>query len=54
MDALYRWEPTRQFITTLTNYFEVFLREDPTNALVVRMYKPRCWTGWHFDRAIFA
>ena len=31
---------------------EVFLHEDPTKALVVQMYKPGCWTGWHFDRAI--
>lgn len=53
MDALYRWEPTRQFIATLTANPQVFLHEDPTNALVIQMYQPGCWTGWHFDRAIF-
>jgi hypothetical protein len=53
MDALYRWEPTRQFIAALTENTEVFLHEDPTNALVIQIYKPGCWTGWHFDRAIF-
>jgi hypothetical protein len=53
MDTLYRWEPMRQFIAALTDNPEVFLHEDPTNALVVQMYKPGCWTGWHFDRAIF-
>jgi len=53
MDELYRWAPTRQFIADLTGNSEVFLHEDPTNALVVQMYKPGCWTGWHFDRAIF-
>ncbi len=53
MDALYRWEPTRKMIAALTGNTEVFLHEDPTNALVVQMYKPGCWTGWHFDRAVF-
>ena len=53
MDALYRWLPTRKFIADLTGNTEVFLHEDPTNALVIQMYKPGCWTGWHFDRAVF-
>lgn len=53
MDALYHWEPLRRFIAALTGNDEVFLHEDPTNALVVQIYKPDCWTGWHFDRALF-
>ena len=53
MDRLYKWEPLRNFIAALTGNPEVFLHEDPTNALVVQVYKPGCWTGWHFDRAIF-
>ena len=53
MDALYRWQPVRQFVAALTGNTEVFLHEDPTNALVVQMYQPGNWTGWHFDRAIF-
>lgn len=53
MDALYQWEPLKNFIAKLTGNSEVFLHEDPTNALVVQIYKPGCWTGWHFDRAIF-
>jgi len=53
MDALYKWEPLRNFIAALTGNQEVYLHEDPTNALVVQIYKPGCWTGWHFDRAIF-
>jgi len=52
-DALYKWEPLRNFIAALTGNPEVFLHEDPTNALVVQIYKPGCWTGWHFDRALF-
>ena len=53
MDQLYQWEPLRQFIADLTGNSEIYLHEDPTNALVVQMYKPGCWTGWHFDRAVF-
>ena len=53
MDSLYQWQVLRRFIAALTSLPEVFLHEDPTNALVVQMYKPGCWTGWHFDRAIF-
>jgi len=53
MDSLYQWEPLRHFIAAVTGNSEVFLHEDPTNALVVQVYKPGCWTGWHFDRAIF-
>jgi len=34
MDALYRWPPMRKLIAALTNNTEVFLHEDPTNALV--------------------
>jgi len=53
MDIFYEWEPLRRFIAALTGNTEVFLHEDPTNALVVQIYKPGSWTGWHFDRAIF-
>jgi len=53
MDTIYHWEPLRNFIAALTGNSEVFLHEDPTNALVVQIYKPGCWTGWHFDRAFF-
>jgi len=53
MDELYAWQPLRQFVAALTNNPKVFLHEDPTNALVVQIYKPSCWTGWHFDRANF-
>lgn len=53
MDALYQWDALRCFIADLTGNSEVFLHEDPTNALVVQIYKPGCWTGWHFDRAVF-
>lgn len=53
MDQFFRWEPVRHFIAALTDNTEVFLHEDPTNALVVQLYEPGCWTGWHFDRAKF-
>jgi len=53
MNALYQWEPLRNFIAALTGNPKVYLHEDPTNALVVQIYKPGCWTGWHFDRAVF-
>ena len=53
MDELYTWEPLRRFVADITGNREVFLHEDPTNALVIQLYKPGRWTGWHFDRAIF-
>ncbi len=53
MDQLFRWKPLRGFIAALTGNNEVFLHEDPTNALVIQLYEPGCWTGWHFDRANF-
>ena len=33
---------------------EVYLHEDPSNALVLQIYKPDCRLAWHFDRARFS
>ena len=54
MDTLYQWSPVRSLVADVTGNPEVFLHEDPSNALIVQMYKPGCKIGWHFDRALFA
>lgn len=54
MDELYRWPSMRQFIAAITENETIYLHEDPSNALIVQMYKPGCEIGWHFDRALFA
>ena len=54
MDNLYRWPPMRQLIGDITGNGSIYLHEDPSNALIVQMYKPGCEIGWHFDRALFA
>lgn len=54
MDTLYHWPPMRQLIADITGNERIYLHEDPSNALIVQMYKPGCEIGWHFDRALFA
>jgi len=54
MDTLYHWEPIRRFIAGITGNERVYLHEDPSNALIVQMYKAGCEIGWHFDGALFA
>ncbi len=54
MDTLYHWQPMRRFIAGITGNERVYLHEDPSNALIVQMYKAGCEIGWHFDGALFA
>ena len=54
MDTLYHWPPMRRLIGDITGNENVYMHEDPSNALIVQMYKTGCEIGWHFDRALFA
>ncbi len=54
MDTLYHWPPMRQFIADVTGNERIYVHEDPSNALIVQVYKPGCSVGWHFDRALFS
>ncbi len=53
MDALYHWPALRQFVGAITGHEQVYLHEDPANALIVQLYKAGCEIGWHFDRTLF-
>jgi len=54
IDTLYRWEPLRQFIAAVTGNEEIFLSGDPSNAVVVQVYREGCGQAWHFDQALFS
>ena len=50
----YRWPPVRQFVADVTRRSRLFLHEDPSNALVLQIYKSGGGLAWHFDRAGFS
>lgn len=52
--ALYAWPPLRQFVADVLNLPELFLQDDPSNALVLQFYKPGGRLAWHFDRSRFS
>lgn len=54
LEALYRWPPLRHFVAEVTDKDELFLHEDPSNALVLQVYQPGDKLAWHFDRARFS
>lgn len=54
MDTLYHWPPMRQFTGDVTGHEKIYVHEDPSNALIVQVYKAGCGVGWHFDRALFS
>lgn len=54
IDELYRWLPMRQFIADITSNDVVYLSGDPSNGLVVQVYKEGCGQAWHFDQALFS
>jgi alkylated DNA repair dioxygenase AlkB len=54
MEALYRWPPLRRFVADVLGLPKVYLHEDPSNALVLQIYKPGDHLAWHFDRANFS
>ena len=54
IDELYRWPPMRQFIADITGNDVVYLSGDPSNGLVVQVYREGCGQAWHFDQALFS
>lgn len=54
LDSIYTWEPVRNFVRDLLGLEKIFLHEDPSNALVVQIYKQHGGIAWHFDRALFS
>ena len=54
IDALYTWPPMRQFIADVTGNDEIYLSADPSNGLVVQVYREGCGQAWHFDQALFS
>ena len=54
LDALYRWPPVRRLVAGLMAKPELFLHEDPSNALVLMIYKTGDQLAWHFDRAQYS
>jgi len=54
LDKLYRWLPIRQFVADITGHKELYLHEDPSNALVLQIYETGDTLAWHFDQALFS
>jgi hypothetical protein len=54
LDSIYMWEPLRHFVRDLLKLNAIYLHEDPSNALVVQIYKNKGGLAWHFDRALFS
>lgn len=54
IDALYCWSPMRRFIADITGNRKIYLSGDPSNGLVVQVYKQGCGLAWHFDQALFS
>ena len=54
LDELYCWPPMRQFIADVTGNDQIYLSGDPSNGLVVQVYKEGCGQAWHFDQALFS
>jgi alkylated DNA repair dioxygenase AlkB len=54
LDALYRWPPVRRLVADLMAKPKLYLHEDPSNALVLMIYKTGDHLAWHFDRAQYS
>ncbi|MGB1012389.1 MAG: hypothetical protein ACPGVP_21925, partial [Thiolinea sp.] len=54
LDELYQYPPLRRFVGDVLALDEIYLHEDPSNALVVQLYKTDGGIAWHFDRALFS
>jgi len=54
LDELYCWEPLRRFIADITGNNTIFLSADPSNGLVIQVYREGCGQAWHFDQALFS
>ena len=51
MDEHYNWLPLRKFIADINGFKQAYLSADPSNALVVQIYRDGCGQAWHFDEA---
>ncbi len=54
LDTLYRWPPVRRLVADLVAKPKLYLHEDPSNALVLMIYKTGDRLAWHFDRAQYS
>lgn len=54
LDTLYRWPPMRQLLADLMGKPRLYLHEDPSNAMVLMVYKTGDHLAWHFDRAHYS
>ena len=54
LDSIYNWAPMKRFVGDILGLKHIYLHEDPSNALVVQIYKPGGGLAWHFDRALFS
>lgn len=54
LDALYCWSPMRRFVADMTGNDSTYLSADPSNGLVVQVYREGCGQAWHFDQALFS
>jgi len=54
LDTLYVWPPLRQFVADITRHQALYLHDDPSNALVLQVYKTGGGLAWHFDQAQFS
>ena len=54
LDALYQWPPLRRLVADLMGKPRLYLHEDPSNALVLMIYKTGDHLAWHFDRAQYS
>ena len=54
LEALYRWPPLREFVAAVTGHAKLYLHDDPSNALVLQIYKAGGRLAWHFDQALFS
>ncbi|MBT6204269.1 MAG: hypothetical protein P8Q36_20175 [Alphaproteobacteria bacterium] len=52
--ALYAWPPLRRFVADVLKVPELYLQDDPSNALVLQFYKPGGKLAWHFDRSKYS
>ena len=53
MEQLYLWPAMADLVAAVTGNAQVYLHEDPCNALIVQAYKEGCEVGWHFDSTLF-
>ncbi len=54
IDALYCWPAMRRFMADITGNEQTYLSADPSNGLVVQVYRENCGQAWHFDQALFS